>query len=54
MNVTKHVWIFLSAYGVFFAILSFGQEIFTRGLWWKGTGALIFGFILYRIVINKV
>ena len=53
-NKTKHLWIFLSAYGVGFAALSFGQEIFTKGLWWKGLGALALGFILYRLVINKV
>jgi ABC-type uncharacterized transport system permease subunit len=53
-NVTKHIWIFLSAYGVCFAALSFGQEIVTKGLWWKGIGALILGFILYKIVIHKI
>ena len=26
-NFTKHIWIFLSAYGVCFAALSFGQEV---------------------------
>lgn len=53
-NPIKHIWIFLSAYGVFFALLSWGQEIFTRGFVWKGLGALILGFILYKVVINKV
>jgi hypothetical protein len=30
------------------------QEMITRGFWWKGFLALIFGFILYKIVIKKV
>jgi hypothetical protein len=52
--MTKHIWVFLSAYGVFFAILSFGQEIFIKGLWWKGLGALFLGLLLYKLVIDKV
>ena len=53
-NPIKHIWIFLSAYGVFFALLSWGQEIFTKGLVWKGAGALLLGLILYKVVIKKV
>ncbi len=53
-NKTKHIWIFLSSFGVFFAALSWMQEILTRGFWWKGALAVILGFILYKLVINKV
>jgi len=54
MNITKHIWIFLSAYGVWFAILSWIQEVYTKGFWWKGALAVILGFVLYKLVIKKV
>ena len=54
MNKTKHVWIFLSAYGVCFAALSWIQEIYTHGFWWKGSLAVLLGFVLYKSVIKKV
>ena len=54
MNFTKHLWIFLSAFGVCFAALSWGYEIVTSDFWWKGFAALIAGFVLYRAVIKKV
>lgn len=53
-NKTKHVWIFLSAFGVFFALLSWIDEIATQAFWWKGALAVILGFVLYKLVINKV
>lgn len=53
-NKTKHIWIFLSAFGVCFALLSWLYEIFTQGFWWKGTLAAVLGFALYRLVIRKV
>lgn len=53
-NKIKHIWIFLSSFGVFFAFLSWIQEILTRGFWWKGALAIVLGFILYKLVINKV
>lgn len=53
-NKTKHLWIFLSAFGVFFALLSWIYEIATQGFWWKGALAVVLGFILYKLVINKV
>ena len=53
-NKTKHIWIFLSAFGVFFALSSWIYEMTTQGLWWKGVLAVILGFVLYKIVINKV
>jgi len=53
-NKTKHIWIFLSAFGVFFATLSWIYEIATQGFWLKGALAVVLGFILYKLVINKV
>jgi len=53
-NKTKHIWIFLSAYGVFFALLSWFYEIAKDGFWIKGAMAIILGFILYKLVVNKV
>jgi len=50
---TRHIWIFLSAFGIGFASLSWIQEMVTRGFWWKGALALVFGFILYKIVIKE-
>ena len=54
MNKTKHIWVFLSAYGIFFALLSWIQDMVTRGLWWKGALAVILGFTLYKTVVNKI
>lgn len=51
---TKHLWVFLSAFGIFFALLSFAHEIVTKGMWWKGVLATLFGFLLYKVVENKV
>ncbi|MDP3793068.1 MAG: hypothetical protein Q8Q89_05080 [bacterium] len=53
MNKTKHIWIFLSAYGVGFAVLSWIQEM-SRGFWWKGALAVVLAFVLYKSVIKKV
>ncbi|MBI1974804.1 MAG: hypothetical protein HYS57_00405 [Parcubacteria group bacterium] len=54
MRNTKHLWIFLSSFGVAFAALSWLHEGFTQGRWWKGTLAVILGFMLYKAVIKKV
>lgn len=54
MNFVKHIWIFLSAFGVCFAALSWMQEMITQGFWWKGLAALAAGFVLYKAVIKKV
>jgi len=53
-NPTKRIWIYLSAFGVCFAFLSWMQDIFAHGFWWKGTLAALLGFVLYRAVIRKV
>ena len=53
-NKTKHIWIFLSSFGVFFAFLSWMNEIATAGFWWKGALAVVLGFVLYRLVIGKI
>ena len=53
-NKIKHIWIFISAFGIFFAILSWIYEIASRGFWWKGAIAVALGFVLYKSVVNKV
>ena len=53
-NTTKHIWIFLSSFGVCFAALSWFYEIATKGFWWKGVLAVALGFILYKLVVHKV
>jgi len=51
---TKHTWIFLSAFGIFFALLSWIHEMVSQGFWQKGALAIILGFMLYKFIINKV
>ena len=53
-NYVKHIWIFLSSYGIFFALLSWGQEILVQRFFWKGAAASVLGFFLYKFVINKI
>ncbi len=50
----KHVWVFISAFGVAFAALSWGYEIITQAFWLKGAMALLLGFFLYRAFIKYV
>ena len=52
-NMRKEVWLFISAFGIMFAVLSWLQEsnIIPSSLemnWLKGFIALITGFLLYR------
>ena len=52
-NMRKEVWLFISAFGIMFAVLSWLQEsnIIPSPLeinWLKGFIALITGFLLYR------
>tara|TARA_B100001939_G_scaffold89312_1_gene76520 strand:- start:433 stop:606 length:174 start_codon:yes stop_codon:yes gene_type:complete len=52
MNIKKEIWLFISGFGIMFAILSWIQEsqlllLETGSL--KGFIALITGFILYLI-----
>jgi len=52
----RRVWIFVSAYGVVFAFLSWFHEAILSGnaILWKGPLALILGFIVFRIFVDKV
>ena len=54
MNIKKEIWLFISAFGIMFAVFSWLQEaniiaspIFNIG-WIKGFFALVTGSILYR------
>ena len=53
-NKAKHTWILLSAFGIFFAIFSAGYEIIVLGIWWKGVAALFCGFVLYRMIVDRI
>ena len=51
-NIQKETWLFISAFGIMFAVLSWMQEsnfipnVIELG-WLKGLFALITGFVLY-------
>ena len=51
-NIQKEIWLFISAFGIMFAVLSWMQEsnmipnVIELG-WLKGLFALITGFVLY-------
>jgi len=53
---TRRIWIFISAYGIVFAFLSWFHEAVLSGnaILWKGPLALLLGFILYCIFVDKV
>jgi len=53
-NKAKHYWIFLSAFGAMFAVLSWAYEIYSGGFWVKGALALITGFVLYKFIVDRV
>ena len=51
-NTLKEIWLFISAFGIMFAVFSWMQEsIIIPGVmefgWLKGLCALVTGFILY-------
>ncbi|MAO71411.1 MAG: hypothetical protein CMD02_02745 [Flavobacteriales bacterium] len=51
-NLKKEIWLFISSFGIMFAVLSWLQEseILSSELGWlKGFLALIAGFLLYLI-----
>ena len=52
----RRIWIFISAYGIVFAFLSWFHEAVLSGntILWKGPLALLLGFILYRIFVDRV
>jgi len=55
----KQVWLFISAFGIMFAVFSWLQEssiipgVETLG-WLKGLYALISGYILYKLFKNHL
>ena len=56
-NVKKEIWLFISAFGIMFAVFSWIQEseLLSSELGWvKGLLALISGFLLYLIFRNSV
>ena len=56
-NIKKEIWLFISAFGIMFAVLSWIQEseIFSIELGWvKGLLALISGCLLYFIFRNSL
>jgi len=56
-NVKKEIWLFISAFGIMFAIFSWLQEseLLSAELGWvKGLLALISGFLLYLIFRNSI
>ncbi len=56
MSRARRIWIFISAYGIVFAFLSWFHEAILAGdaILWKGPLALLLGFILFRIFEDKV
>ena len=59
MNNKKEIWLFISAFGIMFAILSWLQEsqiipdVITLGAL-KGVFAIITGFLLYLFFRNSL
>ena len=56
-NVKKEIWLFISAFGIMFAVFSWLQEseLLSGELGWvKGLLALISGFLLYLIFRNSI
>ena len=52
--IVKHVWVFLSSFGVLFAALSWLYEMSTQGFWWKGALAVVLAFPVYRYFARRV
>jgi len=50
----KEAWIYLSAFGICFAALSWISEIGLHGEWKKGAYAAALGIILCKIFLRKV
>tara|TARA_B100001142_G_C13861919_1_gene472515 strand:+ start:302 stop:481 length:180 start_codon:yes stop_codon:yes gene_type:complete len=56
-NLKKEIWLFISSFGIMFAVFSWIQEseILSNELGWlKGFLALISGFLLYLIFRNSI
>ena len=56
-NLKKEIWLFISSFGIMFAVFSWIQEseLLSSELGWvKGLLALISGFLLYLIFRNSI
>lgn len=55
-NISLHIWLIMSSYGIMFAVLSFLEDlgcltdIKIKYNWIKGFLSIIFGFIFYLII----
>ena len=52
----RRAWMFISAFGIVFAFLSWFHEAALAGdsILWKGPLALVLGFVLYWVFVDKV
>ena len=52
----RRLWMFISAFGIVFAFLSWFHEALIAGesILWKGPLALVLGLVLYLVFVNKV
>ena len=52
----RRLWMLLSAFGIVFACLSWFHEALLSGdaILWKGPTAVLLGFLLYFIFIDRV
>jgi len=56
-NFLKPFWLFISSFGIMFALLSWLQEagvLSDAGGWWKGGLAVLCGTILYLSVPRNI
>lgn len=55
-NISLHTWLFMSSYGIMFAVLSFFEDLgFLTNIkshfpWIKGVLSIFLGFIFYLII----
>lgn len=52
----RRLWMFISAFGIVFAFLSWFHEAAIAGdsILWKGPMALLLGLILYWVFVDRV
>ena len=52
----RRIWMFISAFGIVFAFLSWFHEALLAGdsILWKGPLALLLGLVLYWWFVDKV
>ena len=55
-QISLHIWLIFSSYGIMFAILSFLEDlgcldqIKEKYVWFKGVLSILLGLVFYRIV----